>query len=125
MQDQKLLILIVDDNLNFVKRIIGLMEEVPNIGYINVAHDYAQAEKFLEEEKPDLVLLDINLPGKNGIELLRKIKETGNRCIVIMISNHADAYYKKICSELGASYFLDKTNEFSVLPEIIGNIHLN
>lgn len=80
--------------------------------------------KFIEEEKPDLVLLDINLPGKSGIELLRKIKGSGSECEVIMITNHADDYYKKVCRDLGADYFLDKSIEFSMLPEIIGNIQL-
>ena len=125
MKKEKLVILIVDDNMNFVKRIISLMEDLKNIGYINVATDYNQAVKFLDEEKPDLVLLDINLPGKSGIELLRKIKESGNNCEVIMITNHADDYYRRICSELGAKHFLDKSNEFAMVPEIIGNIHLN
>ncbi|MBS1621445.1 MAG: response regulator [Bacteroidetes bacterium] len=124
MKREKLLILIVDDNLNFIKRVINLIEEQENIGYINVAHDYEQALKFIEEEKPDLVLLDINLPGKSGIELLRKIKGSGSECEVIMITNHADDYYKKVCRDLGADYFLDKSIEFSMLPEIIGNIQL-
>ena len=125
MKKEKLLILIVDDNMNFVKRIIGLMEDLKNIGYINVATDYNEAVKLLNEEKPDLVLLDINLPGKSGIELLRKIKESGHKCEVIMITNHADDYYRRICSELGAKHFLDKSIEFAMVPEIIGNIHLN
>lgn len=38
MKREKLLILIVDDNLNFIKRVINLIEEQENIGYINVAH---------------------------------------------------------------------------------------
>ncbi len=125
MENEKLIILIVDDNMNFVKRIIGLLEDLNNIGYINVATDYNQAVKFLDEEKPDLVLLDINLPGKSGIELLRKIKGSENNCEVIMITNHADDYYRKICSDLGAKYFLDKSIEFAMVPEIIDSFHLN
>lgn len=101
------------------------MEDLKNIGYINVATDYNEAVKFLEEEKPDLVLLDINLPGKSGIELLRMINESGNKCEVIMITNHADDYYRKICLDLGAKYFLDKSIEFARVPDIIGNLHLN
>ena len=125
MKKDKLLILIVDDNMRFVQRIISMLEELNNIGYINVAKDYNEAIKYLEEERPDLVLLDINLPGKSGIELLRKIKEAGNKSQVIMISNHADDYYRQQCHDLGAKYFLDKSNEFGQVPEIIGKIGLN
>ncbi|HWC53785.1 MAG TPA: response regulator transcription factor [Chitinophagaceae bacterium] len=125
MKKEKLLILIVDDNMNFVKRIISLMEDLKNIGYINVATDYNEAVKFIDEEKPDLVLLDINLPGKSGIELLRRIKETGSKSEVIMITNHTDDYYKKLCHDLGAKYFLDKSIEFAMVPDIIGSFHLN
>lgn len=124
MKKEKLLILIVDDNMRFVERIICMLEELDNIGYINVATEYNQAIKFFEEEKPDLVLLDINLPGKSGIELLRRIKESRSKSEVIMVSNHADDYYRQQCRELGAKYFLDKSNDFGMVPEIIGNYNI-
>jgi DNA-binding NarL/FixJ family response regulator len=125
MAKQKLVILIVDDNMRFVERMIGLLDELDNIGYINVASDYEEARKLLEQERPDLVLLDINLPGKSGIELLKRIKESGWSCEVIMITNHADDYYRQQCHELGAKHFLDKSSDFGMVPEIIGRINLN
>lgn len=125
MKSTKLAILIVDDNKSFVDRMIGLLEGFNIISNINVASDYEQACRLLEEEKPNLVLLDINLPGKSGIELLRRIKESGWNCDVIMVTNHADEYYRQQCTELGAKHFLDKSNDFGKVPEIIGKIGLN
>jgi DNA-binding NarL/FixJ family response regulator len=113
------LILIVDDNLNFVDRMIGLLNEVAGVGEIIVASDFDEARRVLAQENPDVVLLDINLPGKNGIELLRLIKKNKPDCEVIMITNHADDYYRNQCYELGASYFLDKSNDFAQVPGII------
>jgi DNA-binding NarL/FixJ family response regulator len=112
-------ILIVDDNLNFVDRMIGLLKEVDNVGEIHIASDFDEARRILAEEDPDIVLLDINLPGKNGIELLKLIKKNSTVCEVIMITNHADDYYRSQCYELGASHFLDKSNDFALVPGII------
>lgn len=117
-------ILIVDDNMNFVDRMIGLLEEVDTIGDIHVASDYDEARQMLSEIKPSIVLLDINLPGKNGIELLRLIKKNTTACEVIMITNHADDYYREQCYELGAKYFLDKSNDFALVPVIIRQLVL-
>jgi DNA-binding NarL/FixJ family response regulator len=64
-------------------------------------------------------LLDINLPGKNGIELLKLFKASKKNTEVIMITNHADAYYRQQCLELGAEIFLDKSHDFMLLPGII------
>jgi DNA-binding response OmpR family regulator len=64
------IILIVDDNLNFVDRVIDLLEAFANSCSILVANDYEEAKRLFLAEKPQLVLLDINLPGKSGIELL-------------------------------------------------------
>jgi len=122
---RKLIVLIVDDNINFIERMISMLDDLDNIGYINVANNYDEAQKSITEERPDLVLLDINLPGKNGIELLRKIKKNEWQCQVIMISNHADTYYKEICTELGASHFLDKSIDFGLVPDIIGGGNQN
>lgn len=112
-------ILIVDDNMNFVDRMIGLLEEVANISYVHVATDYEEARRLLIQENPDVVLLDINLPGKNGIEILKLIKQNKAECEVIMITNHADDYYRQQCHDLGAKYFLDKSNDFALVPELI------
>ena len=114
-----LVILIVDDNMNFVNRMIGMLEELRNIGTINVAENYDEACRLLIEQAPDIALLDINLPGKNGLALLKKIKQTLPSCEVIMITNHADDYYRQQCREMGAEYFLDKTIEFAKVPGII------
>lgn len=111
--------MIVDDNLNFVTRMKGLLEELAAITSINVASDYDTAIRQIREHQPDFVLLDINLPGKSGIEILRVIKQNKWECEVIMISNHADEYYRNQCYELGARHFLDKSSEFGLVTEII------
>ena len=121
---EKQTILIVDDNMNFVDRMIGLLREVANVGDIHTAADFDEARRMLSEEDPDIVLLDINLPGKNGIELLKMIKKNSTECEVIMITNHADDYYREQCHELGAKYFLDKSNDFALVPAIIGQREL-
>jgi DNA-binding NarL/FixJ family response regulator len=117
-------ILIVDDNMNFIKRVIRLLNDVENIGPIKVANNYEEAFAILINEKPELILLDINLKEKSGIELLTKIRQMNIECKVIMVSNHADEYYKKECKELGADYFLDKSNDFNQLPGLIKTLQL-
>ncbi len=114
-----LTILIVDDNMNFVNRMIGMLEELENISEINVAENFDEAARMLLLQTPDIALLDINLPGKNGLSLLKKIRQTLPECKAIMITNHADEYYRQQCKELGADYFLDKTIEFGLVPGII------
>jgi DNA-binding NarL/FixJ family response regulator len=115
------MLLIVDDNVNFISRIIGLLENVVAIKEISVVNNFNEAISFLEDADPDLVLLDINLPGKNGLELLKYIIQKKMQAQVIMLTNHAEDYYKLQCLELGATLFLDKSNDFGLLPGIIKN----
>ena len=122
---RKLIILIVDDNKFFIERMIGLLQEAEGIGYINVAHDYDEAYQCINQERPDLVLLDINLPGKNGIDLLREIKQSDLKCSVVMISNHDNEYYRQQCKQLGAEHFLDKSTDFGMVPMIINEIYMS
>lgn len=115
----KPLLLIVDDNMNFVDRMIHLLKDSGIIREISVAANYDEARELLLSKNPDIVLLDINLPGKNGIEILKLIQKNKKQCEVIMISNHADEYYRQQCQELGAKHFLDKSNDFGLVPSII------
>ena len=122
---KEIVIMIVDDNVNFVNRMKGLLENLDGISTINVAADYDSAARLLMEQKPDFLLLDINLPGKNGMELLKLIKDRKLICEVIMITNHADEYYRNQCKKLGAKHFLDKSSEFGLVTKIISREILN
>ena len=122
---KNLIIMIVDDNVNFVNRMKGLLENLDGISSINVAGDYDSAVRLLIEQTPDFLLLDINLPGKNGMEILKMIKNENLKCEVIMITNHADEYYRNQCKKLGAKHFLDKSSEFGLVTEIISQKILN
>ncbi|HWR33200.1 MAG TPA: response regulator transcription factor [Chitinophagaceae bacterium] len=113
------MILIVDDNKKFIDRVVALLREYGSKKNIIAAGDYGEAVKLIAKEKPVIVLLDINMPGKSGIEVLRYIKGEGWYCKVIMVSNHSNESYRKLCFEAGADHFLDKSREFGKIPELI------
>jgi DNA-binding NarL/FixJ family response regulator len=113
------LILLVDDNPNFVDRLLVLLEESGSVSDISIANDYEEALSLYDQDKPAMALLDINLPGKSGIELLRFFKKDNREVEVIMISNHTDDYYKDLCMRLGARCILDKSNDLELLTSII------
>jgi DNA-binding NarL/FixJ family response regulator len=113
-------ILIVDDNRYFVDRIIGILKDCGHVAYIDSAYSYEDALAFVESGTSGIILLDINLQGKNGLDLLKIIRTKNLPFRVIVLSNHADEYYRTTSELLGADYFLDKSNEFCLLPQIIG-----
>ena len=122
MEFKKLSILIVDDNRYFLKRMAAMLNELENVSNIDTADNYNDAFQILDTEEHNLVLLDIQLQESNGIDLLRKIKQTDRDCDVIMISNCTGEIYKKQCTELGAMHVLDKTRDFEMVPGILNSI---
>jgi len=115
----KPMVLVVDDNKKYTERLIDLLIESGNTNQVIAAHDYNEAVKLIASEKPDIVLLDMNMPGKSGIEVLHYIKEEGWICKVIMVTNHSNESYRKLCRDAGADGFLDKSKEFGLIPSLI------
>jgi DNA-binding NarL/FixJ family response regulator len=121
MKKDKRTVLIVDDSILIIERMIPLLEEIENISFVVHAASYKEGLDVLSRLTPDMVLLDINLPDKSGIELLRVIQERHLEIAVLMISNNADQYYRNICKKLGAQYFLDKSTDIDLLPSVLSN----
>ena len=99
-----------------------MLIELDTVKQIHTAENYKDACQLIGKEYHDLVLLDINLPDKSGINLLRSIKASDRDCDVIMISNSTGEYYRKQCKELGAMHFLDKTKDFEMVPGLVDKI---
>jgi two-component system response regulator DevR len=122
MNNQLLKILIVDDSPLVAPRIKSLLENIDLSVVIGESNSAEEALELMKEVVPDVVLLDINLPGKSGVALLTEIKHTYPNVMVIVFTNHADDHYRAVCKELGADYFFDKSSEFEMLPEALNEL---
>ncbi len=122
MNNKKLVILLVEDSLLIIERIIGMLGELDNVKLIVHAANYRESIRMMNEVSADVVLLDLNLPDKSGIELLQVIKTTQPKMKVIVLTNHATEGYREICTSMGADYFFDKSNDFDKIPDVIGSM---
>jgi len=120
---KQLVVLVVEDSLSIIERIITMLEEVESIKLVIHAANYGESIKMIQEMETDVVLLDLNLPDKSGVELLRVIKSKFPDIKVIVLTNHATDSYREICTYIGAEYFFDKSNDFDKIPAIINSFN--
>jgi CheY-like chemotaxis protein len=73
-----------------------------------------EAVDFIPKLKPDVVILDVRMPGKNGIDVLKQIKTDESPPIVIMFTNYPYPQYRDRCLQAGADFFFDKTLAVSI-----------
>jgi two-component system, NtrC family, nitrogen regulation response regulator NtrX len=99
-------ILIIDDEENIRKTLREIMED--DLYSVVTAEDGEHGLKLFREEEPDVVLLDIQLPKKDGLAVLEEIKALKTGCEVIMISGHGTIESAVKAIKLGAYHFLQK-----------------
>jgi len=106
--------LIVEDNASFraiLKNI--LISNFPSMT-IREAADGLEALMEIETETPELIFMDIRLPGENGIQLTRKIQSSHPATIIVVISNCDTIEYQEAALEAGAKAFVSKTSSTPV-----------
>ncbi len=115
-------VLIVDDSMIIRERLQAMLREVEHVEITGHAESYKEAMAAISTTFPDIVILDITMPGKNGIDLLLEIKTMMRPTVVIMLSNYADSYYRSLCEKMGADYFFDKSTEFEKVAEVLNSL---
>jgi UDP-3-O-acyl N-acetylglucosamine deacetylase len=106
-------VLIVDDEESVVQSIAGVLEDE---GFrVAKAKSGEEAIKVFQEEEPDVTLLDIWMPGMDGIEVLKRLKWIAPECQVIMISGHATISTAMTAVKLGAFDFIEKPLSLDIL----------
>ncbi len=96
-------ILMVDDDRELCSEVSEILNEE---GYsVDIATHGAQGKNFIDRQDYDVILLDFKMPGFNGIELLKRIKEKNNKSRVFLISGKP--LLDKIISNLKPSYSVD------------------
>lgn len=115
-------ILIVDDSVLLAKRIQNLFNEMDGVHVMGYSMDARNALFEITNKVPDVVLIDVQLPDQQGIDLLRYIRNNHPQMVTIMLTSMADQEYNDICLKLGAHYYLDKTTGLDNLQPFISKI---
>ena len=110
-------ILVVDDEVKMCLTLQKLLELVKY--QVEMAHDGLQALEKVDSFRPHCVLLDIRMPNKNGIEVLKEIKSTHPEIAVIMTTAVSERETQEECLSAGAHAYLMKPIDFTLLREKI------
>ena len=110
-------ILVIDDNPDVVDILVTCLR---GEGYgILGARTSDEGLKLVSLSRPDLVLLDILMPGLNGIEVLKRIRSITPTTKVIMVTGNADLPLAREALELGAVAYVDKPFDLAYLKRVV------
>ena len=112
-------ILICDDHKIFREGLRALLEKQPGIKVAGETRDGLEAVRLCRELSPDIVIMDISMPGLNGIEATRKISKAKKTARVIALSMHNDRKYVIEIFKAGARAYLLKDSAFEELLDAI------
>lgn len=112
-------VFIVDDSRIIRQRLASLLSDLPNVEIVGDAGGAEDAVAAIRTVKPDVVTLDIRMPGGSGLDIIRPIKNALRKVVIIILTNYPYPQYRQECLDKGADFFLDKSTEFGKIPEIL------
>lgn len=112
-------VLLVDDHAMFRAGIRALIEAEDRLEVVGEAATGDEAVDLARELKPDVVVMDLAMPGSNGLEATRRISALGLKTHVLVLTVHAEEEYLVPVVEAGASGYLTKTSADTDLLEAI------
>ena len=115
-------ILLVDDNLTFLAAVRKYLALLPNAQVVAEAHDGPQALAQAAQWQPDLVLLDIMMPGMNGLEVAAVMQSWAQPPQIVFLSMHDNAPYRQAAAELEVLGFVGKSDFVLELPALIAGL---
>ena len=112
-------VLIADDSSDVRQRIITMLSDLIKIDTFGQAGTVQEAIAAIPALNPDVVILDIRMPGGSGIDVLKTIKKKNHSPVIIMLTNYPLSQYMERCLSAGADFFLDKSSDFEKIIDII------
>ncbi len=118
-------VVVVDDSIMVRERLVKMFSEIPAVAVVGEAGNSLEALNIIEDKKPDVVVLDIKMPGDSGVEVLKRVKKKNSSIITIMLTNYPKEQFKEKCLGYGADYFFDKSEEYPKVTEVLKTLTEN
>jgi two-component system response regulator DctR len=116
-------IVLVDDSPIIRDYLNTTLVRIEGCTVVGMAADGIEAVKIIRELRPDVVVLDITMPHRNGIEVLREIRKEDSQMVIIMFTADPSIVLEEICLREGANHYLSKSEVLELLAickELVG-----
>ena len=113
--------LIVEDNVNFRQALSDVLLSYFPLIVIDEAGDGDEALRKVEYLRPDLIFMDIQLPGENGLEITRQIKRVYTDMVIVILTSCGQPEYRQQAFLNGADCFLSKGDD-SCMEDILARV---
>ena len=112
-------VLVVDDSAVIRSRLVPLLRDIQGVTEVDEAAGCGAAQEAVDRREPDLIILDIQMPDGNGIELLCTLRQQGVASSVIVFTNYPVAHYRDASLKAGALNFFDKSADVDCMLKIV------
>lgn len=119
----KIRILLTDDHTLFRQGLRTLLAAEPDMEIVGEASNASEAISFAQEQRPDVVLMDVGMPGLSSFEATRQIRKQRPETRVIFLSMYDDEDYLSESVEIGASGYILKESPADQLVSAIREVH--
>ena len=119
---KELKIVIAEDSKLIANLVSRALSRIAGFRIVGLAEDGGGALELVRAYKPHVLVLDISMPVKDGFKVLEEVRAEDSAIVIIMFTAYESPFARKACLDLGANYFLNKS-QISELIEIC-NLHL-
>ena len=115
-------VLIVDDSSIVRERLVDLLGALTGVELVGQAEDGMQGFEKVVKLKPDVAIVDVSMPRRSGLDLLRYLGKNPHPPRVIILTNYPTPENRQKCLDLGADYFFDKSNEIEKVIDVLKDL---
>jgi len=112
-------VLLVDDNIIYLRTVSALLSNKPEIEIVGCAVSGEEALEMVDVAQPDLILLDLKMPGMDGLEVTRRVKAEHDAIRIAIVTASCDGEYRAAAAEAGADDYICKDRLTSELRRLL------
>jgi len=121
-QHDRMKVLLADDSELILERLQEMLNIYKQVEIVGALKNGTEALEALRMLKPDLAIVDIKMPGINGLEVLRELRKEDNAVKVIILTFYSSVYYRRSAIKAGTDYFFSKADDFEKISGVVAKL---
>jgi DNA-binding NarL/FixJ family response regulator len=117
-------ILVVDDHRSFAEMLSAALDTVDGLTCVATADTAAEGIALAAQLRPNIVIMDIQMPGQDGLMATRRIREVAPDTLIAVVTAHRDPHWITRAAQAGASAFIPKNGSLLEMLDVLRRVHL-